>query len=156
MNVINSKPTVTVAVGFPGFVFLPFKVTWPCHWLCLLCCSFGCSLEVMIKLMVTKNLNWIAALLGRTLFLEQCSYIGMNQVLWPSIAVKIKVRLRTEWKICCYRDSREWTNTIWKQIETNVLSITLHQKQAFLLLRSTGKVHGINHNFFLVLGRQLY
>ena len=48
VTVINSKPTVTVAIGFPVFVFLSFEVTWPCHWLCLLCCSFGCF-EVMIK-----------------------------------------------------------------------------------------------------------
>ena len=81
---------------------------------------------------MTKNLNWITALLGRTVLLEQCSYIGMNQILKPSIAVKIKVRLQSE--------KFEWTNTIWKQIfDTNVLSITLHRKQALLLLQSTGK-----------------
>ena len=56
----------------------------------------------------------------------------MTQILYPSIAVKIKVRLQSE--------KFEWTNVIWKQIDTNVLSITLHQKQAWLLqLQSTGK-----------------
>ena len=55
----------------------------------------------------------------------------MNQILWPSIAVKIKVRLQSE--------KFEWTNTIWKQIDTNMLSITLHQKQALSLLQRTGK-----------------
>ena len=36
-------------------------------------------------------------------------------------------------------DSREWTNMIWQQIDTNVLSITLHQEQALLLLQSSAK-----------------
>ena len=69
--------------------------------------------------------------------------------------MKIKVRLQSE--------KFEWTNTIWKQIDTNVLSITLHRKQALLLLQSTGKRMCIPFQmgwkyteltqFFLFLGR---
>ena len=67
--------------------------------------------------------------------------------------MKIKVRLQSE--------KFEWTNVIWKQIDTNVLSITLHQKQSLVTIiakhwkkvvytLSDGlKVHGINHNFFV-------